>query len=78
MLFSANFKLNDEIFGRSVSHGATDTPAKYFIIRFEIGREQASADSHFLPVEPASPLYGAPEKKVVFRRMVMLRDDIRM
>jgi hypothetical protein len=34
MHFSDNFRLNDEIFGRSVSHGATDTPAKYFIIRF--------------------------------------------
>ena len=46
MHFSVNFKFNDKIFGKGVIHGATDTPAKYFIIKSEIGREQASAVYH--------------------------------
>jgi len=65
MLFSVNFTLNDEIFGRSVRYGATATPAKSFVIKFEIYREQLSAIFYFLPIEPASPLYGTPEKKDV-------------
>ena len=37
-LFSANFRLNDKIFRRSVRRPMTDTPAKYFIIKFKIGQ----------------------------------------
>jgi len=48
MPFSANLKFNDEIFGRSVIHGVTDTSAKYFTIKSEIGREQASAIYHYI------------------------------
>ena len=39
-LFSANFRLNEEIFGGSVSRPMTDTPAKYFIIKSKIDRER--------------------------------------
>ena len=55
--FSDNFRLNDEIFSRSISHGATDTPANISALGSELAKNKPSLFSKlFLPVEPAIPL----------------------